>query len=136
MLKDSERYILTTDKVSVIQDVLSLLFAAVKSERDITPDTCPSLEAFAKGNCDRMILELRRPKEPSAGIRPWVRRLQVSRLGRAPVVTGDATSSEIEILNEIEVLRHPHFPSQHLTSRLRIVSRTLFETLRPAQPPV
>lgn len=132
MLKDSERYILTTDKASVIRDVLPLVSAAIKSELRITPDTCRSLDAFAKSCCDGMILEPRKPKEPPTNIYPWVKKPRVSRLGRVLVVTRDATFPEI--LNVTEVPRRPHFPSQHLTSSLRAPGRTLFGTLRVVHP--
>ncbi|MEJ2008327.1 MAG: hypothetical protein P8Z30_09280 [Acidobacteriota bacterium] len=132
MLKDSERYILTTAKASVIRDVLSLVFAAVKSDADGIPDTSPSLETFVKSGCDRMILELRRPKESPAGVSPGVRNLRVSRLGRVLVVTGKATAPGI--LREIEALRRPRFFPEHLASGLVAPVRTLFHTLRLAHP--
>ena len=132
MLKDPERYILTSAKVSLIRDVLSFVLAEARSEGAITPGSFPSPEAAAKGGCDRMILELRRPKEPAPGISPRVRNLRTSRLGRVLVVTGDATAPEI--LHAIEALRRPHFSPQLLTSSLRAFTRTLFCTLRLAHP--
>jgi hypothetical protein len=132
MLKDPERYILTTAKVSVMRDVLSLVLEEVKSEGTVIPGAFPSFEAVANAGCDRMILELRRPKEPAAGISPRVRKLRTSRLGRVLVVTGEATVPEI--LHEIDALRRPHISFQHLTSGLRTFVRTLSCTLRLADP--
>ena len=109
MLQDSERFILTTAKASLIRDLLPLVFTAAKSEADPSPRTYQSLEAFEKGGCDRMILELRRPQEPFSDNSPRVRKLRVSRLGRVLVVTGDAAIPEI--LHDIEAVRRSHiFP--------------------------
>jgi hypothetical protein len=132
MLKDPERYILTTAKVSVMRDVLSLVLAEAKSEGAVIPGAFRSLEVVANTGCDRMILELRRPKEPAVGIPPRVRKLRASHLGRVLVVTGDTTAPEI--LNEIDALRRPHLPFRHLTSGLLTFVRTLFCTLRLAHP--
>jgi len=132
MLKDSERYILATARASVIRDVLSLVFAAVKAEGDAIPGTGPSFETFAKSGCDRMVLELQRPNEPPAGISPRVRNLRVSRLGRVLVVTGKATAPGI--LHDLEALRRPRFFPEHLASGLVAPVRTLFRSLRPADP--
>jgi hypothetical protein len=132
MLKDPERYILTTAKVSLMRDVLSFLLEEAHSAGAIIPGTFPSLAAAAMGGCDRMILELRRPKEPAPGISPRVRNLRRSRLGRVLVVTGDATTPEI--LHAIEALRRPPFFPQHLTSSLLAFAHTLSCTLRLAHP--
>ena len=132
MMKDSERYILTTEKASVIRDVLSLVFAAVKAEGAATPDASPSLETFAESGCDRMILELLRPKEAPEGVLPMVRNLRISRLGRVLIVTGKATGPEI--LQDIEAIRRPHFFPELLTSGLTAPVRSLFHTLRLSNP--
>jgi hypothetical protein len=116
MLKDGERYVLTTGKVSVIQGVLSLLLAGVKSEGAVAPSAYQSLDAFSKNGCDRMILELRTPKETPAGISPKVGNLRVSYIGQVLVVSGEVTSPEI--LREIERLRRPHFSLQYVASAL------------------
>jgi hypothetical protein len=114
MLTDIERYVLTTGKASVIREVLSLVLAGVKSEGDVSPGTYPSLESVVKNGCDRMVLELRRPKEPSACISPGVRNLRANRLGRVLVVTGDVAAPGI--LHEIEALSRPHFFHKYVTS--------------------
>ena len=129
MLQDNERYILTTDKPSVMRNVLSLVSAGARSEGAATHVSCLSLDAVAKDGCDRMILELRRPKEPTAGTLPGVRNLRTSHFGRVLVVTGDATGAEI--LREIDAVRHPYSP-RHLKSGLRALGRTIFCTLRLA----
>lgn len=132
MLKDSERFILTTAKASVIRDALSLVFAAVRPETDKIPGTSPGLETLAKSGCDRMILELRRPKESLAGVSPGVRNLRVSRLGRVLVVTGKATAPGI--LHDLEALRRPRLLPENLASGLVAPVRTLFHSLRLAHP--
>lgn len=124
MLKDSERFILTTAKASLIRDLLSLLLAAAKSEVDESPDTYQSLEAFEKGGCDKIILELRRPKAPFSDISPRVKKLRVSRLGRVLVVTGEATTPEI--LREIETVRRSHVLPKEVTSVLLALVHTHF----------
>lgn len=132
MMEDSERYILTTSNASVIRDVLSLVFAAVKSEDGGIPDTRPSLEMFAASGCDRIVLELRRPEEPAAGIFPRVRNLRVSRLGRVLVVTGKATAPGI--LQDLDSLCRPWSFPGHLASGLAAPVRSLFRTLHLAAP--
>ena len=132
MLKDPERYILTTARVSVMRDVLSRVLEEVTSGGAETAVTVPSYEAAASNGFDRMILELRRPKEPAAGIAPRLKNLRTSRLGRVLVVTGEATAPEI--LREIDQLRRPHLPIQHLTSGLLAFARSLSSTLRLADP--
>jgi hypothetical protein len=129
MLQDNERYILTTDKPSVMRNVLSLVSAGARSEGAATHVSCLSLDAVAKDGCDRMILELRRPKGPVAGIFPRIRNLRTCRFGRVLVVTGDATVPEL--FREIDVLRHPYSP-RHLGSGLLAFGRTIFCTLRLA----
>lgn len=115
-LNASERYVLTTSKASVIRGVLSLLLARVKSEGDVSPGTLQSLEALSREGCDRLIVELRRPREPPAGISPRVRNLRVSHLGQVLVVSGEVSSPEI--LHEIEMLRRPRYSFQSLTTTL------------------
>ncbi len=132
MMKDSERYILTTARASVMRNVLTLVFAAGTSEDEGIPGANPSLETFAKSGCDRMILELQRPKEPPAGISPRVRNLRVSRLGRVLVVTGKATAPGI--LHDIDAVRRPRFFPGHLASGLFAPVRTFFHTLRLSDP--
>ncbi len=133
MLKDFDRYILTTDKASVMRDVLSLVSTAeLKSEGAGTHGSCLSLDALAKDGYDRMILELRRPKEPAAGTSPKVRNLRTSHLGRVLVVTGDATAPEI--FHEIDGLRRPRLFPRYLKSGLLAFGRTIFSTLRLANP--
>jgi hypothetical protein len=132
MLQDPERYILTTAKLSVMRDVLTFVLEEVQSEGAVIPGTFPSFKAVTNAGCDRMILDLRRPKEPAVDISPRVRKLRTSRLGRVLVVTGEATVPEI--LQEIDTLRRPHFPFQHLTSGLLTFVRTLSCTLRLADP--
>lgn len=123
-MKYRGRYVLTTGKVSVIRAVLSLVLAEVKSGGDVAPGTYQSLQAFAKDGCDRMILELRRPKEPPAGISPRVRNLRASHMGQVLVVSGEITAPEI--LHEIEALARPHFSPKHVISGLLAFVRTLF----------
>jgi len=129
-LKDSERYILTTGKASVMRDVLAFLHARAESEGETIPRTLPGPEEFAKAGFDRMILELRRPKSPWVGDSPTVKNLRSSRLGRVLVVTGDAASPEI--LREIDALRRPRLIPAHLASGLVSPVRTLIHSLRPA----
>lgn len=132
MLQDIDRYVLTTEKASVMRHVLSLVSTAgVKGESAAARGNGLSLEAVAKGGCDRMILELRRPTEPAAGAPPKVRNLRTSHFGRTLVVTGDATTPEI--FREIDALRHPYSPRQ-LKSGLLAFGRTIFCTLRLADP--
>lgn len=125
MMQDRERYILTTDKPSIMRNVLSLVSARAES------DGAEIQDAAAKDGCDRMILELRRPKVPAAGIFPKVTNLRTSRFGRVLVVTGDATVPDL--FREIDALRHPYSPRQ-LTSGLRAFGRTIFCSLRLADP--
>lgn len=132
MMKDSERYIITTAKASVIRDVLSLVFSAVNSEEDMILGDHPSLETFVKSGCDRIILELRRPEGPSIAIFPKIRNLRISRLGRVLVVTGKATTPGI--LDDLDTLRRPHIIPKNLTSGLLAPVRTVFRTLRLADP--
>ncbi len=131
-MKDSERYILTTERASVMRNVLTLVFAAGRSGDDGITGANPSLDTFAKSGCDRMILELQRPKEPLAVISPRVRNLRIFRLGRVLVVTGKATSPGI--LRDIEAMRRPRFFPEHLASGLFAPVRTLFHTLRLSNP--
>lgn len=115
-MKDRERYVLTTTKMSLIQDVLSLLFAGVKSEGAVISSTYESLDAFSKNGCDRLILVLRTPKETPVGISPRVGNLRVSHIGQVLVVSGEVTSPEI--LVQIERLRRPQFFLQYVASAL------------------
>lgn len=132
MMEDNERYILSTAKASVMRDVLALLFAAARSGDDSISGASPSLETCAKSGCDRMVLELLRPKEPPTGMSARVRNLRVSRLGRVLVVTGQATVPGI--LHDIDVVRRPRFFPEHLASGLFAPVRTLFHTLRLSSP--
>jgi hypothetical protein len=129
MLQDTERYILTTDKPSVMRNVLSLVSAGAGSEGAETQGVglCP--DTVAKDGCDKMILELRRPKGPAAGIVPRIKNLRTSRFGRVLVVTGDATVPEL--FREIDALRHPYSP-RHLRSGLLAFGRSIFYSLRLA----
>ena len=127
MMKDPERYVLTTSKAPVIQDVLSLVLGMVKSERNLAPGTIPSLEAYTKNGCNRMILELRRPKQSPVGISPTVRNIRVSHLGEVLVLTGDATAPEI--LREIEAIRRPHFSLQYLATGMVAFGHLFFSAL-------
>lgn len=124
MLKQDERYILTTGKASVIRDALSLVLAGVKSEGDLTPGSRERLGALTRECCDRLILDLRTAKELPSGISPKVRNLRVSHLGQVLVVTGEVTGSEI--LDEIEALCRPHFSPGHLASSLLAFVHMLF----------
>ena len=129
-MQDNERYILTTNKASVIRDVLSLVFEAVGSEDDGNPGGDTGIETFAESGCDRMILELQRPKGTAAGISPRVRNLRISRLGRVLVVTGKATSPGI--LRDLDARCSPWFFPRNLASDLAAPFRSLFRTLHLA----
>jgi hypothetical protein len=131
MLQDIERYILTTDKPSVMRNVLSLVSEGAGAEGVATQGSGLCLDTAAKDGCDKMILELRRPKGPAAGIFPRIRNLRTSRFGRVLVVTGDATVPEL--FREIDVLRHPYSP-RHLGSGLLAFGRTIFCSLRLSDP--
>lgn len=132
MLMDVDRYVLTTEKVSMMRDVLSLVsMAEAKSGGAVTHDSCLRLDAVVKDGCDRMILELRRPMEPAAGAPPKVRNLRSSHFGRTLVVTGDATTPEI--FREIDALRRPHLFPRCLKSGLLAFGRTIFSTRRSAE---
>ena len=132
MLKDPQRYILTTANLSVMRQVLSLLLGEVKSEGGVIPAPFPNLEVFANDGCDRMILELLRPKEAPEGVLPVIRNLRISRLGRVLIVTGKATGPGI--LQDIEAVRRPHFFPELLASGLAAPVRSLFHTLRLSNP--
>ena len=132
MLKDTERYILTTARASVIRNVLSLVLARLKPEVNANPATNPGLEAVLLDDCKNMILELRRPKESECRVKPAIRNLRISRLGRVLVVTGEATSPEM--LREVEELRRPHFYPHHLASSLHAFAHTISCTLHLAPP--
>lgn len=121
MLQDPDRYFLTTGDASVMQNVLSFVSARDKSEGALAP------EAVANDRWDKMILELRRPKEPAAGAAPQVKNLRTSHFGRVLVVTGEATAPEI--LDEIDALRHPQFSLRWVTSGLLAFGRTVFCSL-------
>ena len=121
MLQDPDRYFLTTGNASVMRNVLSFVSARDKSEGALSP------EAVEKDRWEKMILELRRPKEPAAGVAAEVKNLRTSHLGRVLVVTGDATSPEI--LDEIDALRRPQFSLSWLTSGLVAFGRTVFCSL-------
>lgn len=132
MLMDIDRYVLTTDKPSVMRHVLSLVSTAgVKAESAVAYDCGLNLDAVRKGGCNKLILELRRPMEPAAGAPPKVRNLRSSRFGQTLVVTGDATTPEI--FREIDALRHPYSPRQ-LKSGLLAFGRTIFYGLRLTDP--
>ncbi len=126
MLQDPDRYFLTTANPSVMRNVLSLVTARDKSDGTLNP------ESIEKDRWEKMILELRRPKEPAAGAAPEVTNLRTSHLGRVLVVTGDATVPEI--LDEIDALRHPQFSLRWLTSGLLAFGRTVFCSLWLADP--
>lgn len=126
MLQDPDRYFLTTGNPSVMRNVLSLVTARDKSDSALNP------EAIEKDRWEKMILELRRPKESAAGAAPEVTNLRTSHLGRVLVVTGDATAPEI--LDEIDALRHPQFSLRWLTSGLLAFGRTVFCSLWLADP--
>lgn len=130
-MQDRERYILTTDKPSIMRNVLSLVSARAESDGAEIQGAALCFDAAAKDGCDRMILELRRPKVPAAGIFPKVTNLRTSRFGRVLVVTGDATVPDL--FREIDALRHPYSPRQ-LRSGLRAFGRTIFCSLRLADP--
>lgn len=131
-MQDIDRYVLTTEKASVMRHVLSLVSTeGVNTGNAAVRESGLSLETVAKGRCDRMILELRRPIAPAAGIPPKVRNLRTSQFGRTLVVTGDATTPEI--FREIDALRHPFSPRQ-LKSGLLAFGRTIFYGLRLADP--
>lgn len=132
MLKDRERYILTTARASVIRSVLSLVLARLKPEVAATPANFPEIEDVMMDGCDRMILELRRPKESVSGVGPGIKNFHASRLGRVLVITGEATTPEM--LREIETLRRPHFSPQYLASSLHSFVHTVSSTLRLAHP--
>jgi len=123
MLKDGERYVLTTGKPSVIRDLLSLVLAEARCEGDRTPGSRERLEAFTSRRCDRLILDLRTTEELPGGISPRVRNLRVSHIGRVLVVTGVVARSRI--LHEIEALRRPRFSPQPLTTTLLAVVHML-----------
>lgn len=127
MLQDSQRYVLTTRKASVIRGVLSLLLAGVKSEGDVTPGTYQSLDLLAKNGCERMILELRRPKQSPVGISRTVRNIRVSHIGQVLVVSGEVGG--LEILHEIEMLRRPRFSFQSLITKLLELVHMLLSVL-------
>ena len=126
MLQDPDRYFLTTGNPSVMRNVLSLVTARDKSDGALNP------EAIENHRWEKMILELRRPKESAAGAAPEVTNLRTSHLGRVLVVTGDATAPEI--LDEIDALRHPQFSLRWLTSGLLALGRTVFCSLWLADP--
>ncbi len=128
-MQDTERYILTTDKPSVMRNVLSLVSAGAGSEGVVTQGSVLCLDTVAKDGFDKMILELRRPKGPASGVFPRIRNLRTSRFGRVLVVTGDATVPEL--FREIDALRHPYSPRQ-LRSGLLAFGRTIFCSLRLA----
>lgn len=130
-MQDRERYILTTDKPSIMRNVLSLVSAGANSDGAEIQGAALCFDAAAKDGCDRMILELRRPKVPAAGNFPKIKNLRTSRFGRVLVVTGDATGPDL--FHEIDALRHPYSPRQ-LTSGLRAFGRTIFCSLRLADP--
>lgn len=124
MLKNSERYVLTTGKASVIRNVLSLVLTEIKSEADVSPGTHQSLKAFAKNGCDRMVLDLRAVREPPVGIGSGVSNLKASYIGQVLVVTGEVSAPRI--LREIDALRRPHFSPQCLASALLTFIHMLF----------
>lgn len=131
-MQDIDRYVLTTEKASVMRHVLSLVSTAGgKPESALARVRAPGFDVVATGDCDRMILELRRPSEPAAGASLKVRNLRTSRFGRTLVVTGDATTPEI--FREIDALRHPYSPRQ-LTSGLLAFGRSVFCSLRLTDP--
>lgn len=121
MLQDPDRYFLTTGNASVMRNVLSFVSAEIESEGALSPDTVEN------DRWEKMILELRRPKEPAAGAAPQVKNLRTSHFGRILVVTGDATAPEI--FDEIDALRRPQFSFRGLTSGLLAFGRNVFSSL-------
>lgn len=130
-LQDAERYILTTDKPSIMRNVLSLVSAGANLDGAASQGAGICLDKVARDGCDRMILELRRPKGPATNIFPKIRNLRTSRFGRVLVVTGDAAVPDLFL--EFDALRHPYSP-RRLTSGLRAFGRTIFCSLRLADP--
>jgi hypothetical protein len=126
MLQDPDRYFLTTGDPTVMQNVLSFVSARDRSEGALAP------EAIEKDRWEKMILELRRPKEAASVAAPEVTNIRTSHIGRVLVVTGDATAPEI--LDEIDALRHPQFSFRWLTSGLLAFGRTIFCSLWLADP--
>lgn len=124
MLKNSERYVLTTGKASVIRDALVLVLAGVKPEGDLSPARRERIEAFARVHCDQLILDLRTAEDRPGGISPRVRNLRVRHLGQVLVVTGEAAGPEI--LHDIKALSRPHFSPQYLSAALLAFVHTLF----------
>lgn len=118
MLQDPDRYFLTTGNASVMRNVLSFVSAGVNPVGALSP------EAVEKDHWEKMILELRRPKEPAAGVAAQVINLRTSHFGRVLVVTGDATGPEI--FDEIDALRRPQFSLKWLTTGLLAFGRTVF----------
>lgn len=123
-MKEGERQILITEMVPVIRGALSALLAEVKSEDSFAPGTLETLEGFARQGCDKLILDLRKPKESPGGIAPGVRNLRASQLGPVLVVTGEVPSPEL--MHEIKALRHAHSFPRHLASTLLTFVHRLF----------
>lgn len=124
MLKDRERYVLTTGKASVIRDALSLVLAGVKREGDLSRATRERIETFARGHCDQLILDLRTAEDRPGGISPRVGNLRVRHLGRVLVVTGEAAAPQI--LHDIKALSRPHLSPQYLGVALLVFVHMLF----------
>jgi hypothetical protein len=124
MLKKGERHVLAIGKASVIRKALSLVLEGVKSAGDASPDTCQSLEVFARNGCGRLLLDLRTARELPAGTAPRVWNLQANHLGQVLVVTGDVAAPDI--LQEVRALCRPHFSPQYLAAGLLALAHMLF----------
>ncbi len=118
----AERRVLITENASVIRAALSLVLGLIKSEADVTPGTRDTLQRCAQ--CDRLVLDLRTAKGLPCGISPGVRNLRASQVGNVLVVNGEVTS--LQILQQVQELRHRHFLPEKLTFVLRHFVHALF----------
>lgn len=112
-MREGDRCVLTIDEPAVIRKVLKTLSADVVSETCEPPEIGRQLKAFAKRDCDALILNLRVTGESSGDTAPRV--VGASLVGGTLVIACIVTNSW---LLQIEELTHHDSVPKSLVSGL------------------
>ena len=112
-MREGDRCVLTIDEPAVIRKVLKTLSAAIVSEPCKSPEIGRQLKAFAKRECDAVILNLRVIEESSGDPAPKV--VGASLVGGVLVIACIGTNSW---LLQIEKLTHRASVPKSLVSGL------------------
>lgn len=110
MRQFTERHVLTVSEPSAIKKVLDAFSAGAQTHGGVSPQTCRGLTEFSKRGFNKLVLNLRVTKTPSADTSAAPMQLDVCEMGGVLVLTGQVPEPWVLLA---EKLCHDNFFSSH-----------------------